>query len=147
LIGAQDDRQLARLTCMCDALRHGVLAEGHTIEEPQRADDLVQAWPGHSSRNQMKLEGMHFLQAQSVRGVTKMAAKLRHRMDIGLVRSRGHTVERDVFDHAAAKRADLSHRKTSCLKGWALTPTILSDRKRVLRLPSTAAPAASFNPS
>src|SRR5262245_65936794 len=69
---------------MCDALRQGVLAECHTIEEPQRADDLVQAWPGNSCRDQMKLEGMHFLQAQSVRGLTKMAAKLRHRMEIGL---------------------------------------------------------------
>jgi hypothetical protein len=73
---------------MCDALRHGVLAECHTIEEPQRADDLVQAWPGNSCRDQMKLEGMHFLQAQSVRGLTKMAAKLRHRMEIGLLRRR-----------------------------------------------------------
>jgi hypothetical protein len=25
-----------------------------------------------------------------------------------------------VLDHAAAKRADLSHRKTSCLRGWAV---------------------------
>src|SRR4029434_7919720 len=99
------------------------------------ADDLVQAWPGNSCRDQMKLEGMHFLQTQSVRGLTKMAAKLRHRMEIGLLRRRGQIADRHVFDHAAAKRADLSHRKTSCLKGWALTPTILSDRRRVLRPP------------
>jgi hypothetical protein len=29
-------------------------------------------------------------------------------------------VSRHVLDHAAAKWADLSHRKTSCLKGWVL---------------------------
>jgi hypothetical protein len=64
-----------------------------------------------------------------------MAAKLRHRMEIGLLRRRWQIADRHVFDHAAAKKADLSYRKTSCLKGWALTPTILSDRRRVLRLP------------
>jgi hypothetical protein len=88
---------------MCDALRHGFLAECHTIEEPQRADDLVQAWPGNSCRDQMKLEGMHFLQAQSVRGLTKMAAKLRHRMEIGLLRRRRQIADRHVLDHAAGR--------------------------------------------
>ena len=43
--------------------------------------------------------------------------------------------DRHILDHTAAKRADLSHREISCLKGWALTPTILSDRRRLLRPP------------
>ncbi|WP_298256303.1 hypothetical protein, partial [Bradyrhizobium sp.] len=33
----------------------------------------------------------------------------------------------------AAKRADLSHWKISCLKGWASKPAILSDRSLILR--------------
>src|SRR5262245_24201419 len=45
LVSAQHDRQLARLTRIGDALRYRVLAERHAIEEPQRADDLVQRRP------------------------------------------------------------------------------------------------------
>src|SRR6476646_1655479 len=93
----------------------------------------------------MNLEGMDICQAKTIRGATKIPTELRYRIEVRLLRRRRQIADRHVFDHAAAKRADLSHRKTSCLKGWALTPTILSDRKRVLRLPSTAAPAASFN--
>jgi hypothetical protein len=36
-----------------------------------------------------------------------------------LLRRRRQIADRHVLDHAAAMRADLSHRKTSCLKGWA----------------------------
>jgi hypothetical protein len=53
-----------------------------------------------------------------------------------LLRRRRQIADRHVLDHAAAKRADLSHRKTSCLKGWAAkNPTILSDRRQLLRPP------------
>ena len=45
LVGAQHDRQLARLTRICDALRHCGLAERHAIEEPKCADDLAQRRP------------------------------------------------------------------------------------------------------
>jgi hypothetical protein len=46
----------------------------------------------------------------------------------------------------AAKRADLSHRKTSCLQEWAAEkPMILSDKRgSYCGDPLTAAPAASF---
>jgi hypothetical protein len=44
-----------------------------------------------------------------------------------------------------AKRADLSHRKTSCLQEWAAKkPTILSDSGSYCGDPLTAAPAASL---
>jgi hypothetical protein len=36
-----------------------------------------------------------------------------------LLRCRRQIADRHVLDHAAAKRADLSHCKNSCLKGWA----------------------------
>src|SRR5258705_2541907 len=83
----------------------------------------------------MHLEGAHLLRAKTVRGLTEISAELRDCMDVRLLRRRRQIADRHVLDHAAAKRADLSHRKPSCLKGWALTPTILSDRRRVLRLP------------
>jgi hypothetical protein len=45
LVGAQHDRQLARLARTGDALWHRVLAERYAIEEPQRADDLIERRP------------------------------------------------------------------------------------------------------
>ena len=36
-----------------------------------------------------------------------------------MLRRRRQIADRHVLDHAAAKRTDLSHRKTSGLKGWA----------------------------
>src|SRR5256884_704647 len=44
LVGAEHNRQLARLTRIGDALRHDGLAERHAIEEPQRADDLASGY-------------------------------------------------------------------------------------------------------
>ena len=55
---------------------------------------------------------------------------------VRLLRRRRQIADRHVLDHTAAKRADLSHRKTSCLKGLGCEkPTILSDRRRLLRPP------------
>src|SRR6266496_421052 len=78
----------------------------------------------------MHLEGADLLRAKTVRGPTEISAELRDCMDVRLLRRRRQIADRHVLDHAAAKRADLSHRETSCLKGWALTPTILSDRRQ-----------------
>src|SRR5947208_2369677 len=83
----------------------------------------------------MNLEGMDIFQAETIRGAAKIPAELRYSVKVRLLRRRRQIADRHVLDHAAAKRADLSHRKTSCLKGWVLTPTILSDRRRLLRLP------------
>src|SRR5438552_4713602 len=104
---------------MGDALRHDGLAERHAIEEPQRADDLVQCRPRDPRRNQMNLEGVDIFQAEMIWGSTKIPAELRDGVQIRLLRRRRQIADRHVLDHAAAKRADLSHRKTSCLKGWA----------------------------
>src|SRR6266536_3826344 len=78
----------------------------------------------------MHLEGADLLRAKTVRGLTEISAELRDCMDVRLLRRRRQIADRHVLDHAAAKGADLSHRETSCLKGWALTPTILSDRRQ-----------------
>src|SRR5438094_10231097 len=68
-------------------------------------------------------------------GSAKITAELRYGVEVRLLRRWRQIADRHVLDHAAAERADLSHRKTSCLKGWALTPTVLSDRRRLLRPP------------
>src|SRR6516164_405531 len=95
----------------------------------------------------MKLEGVHILQAETIRRAAKIPTELRYRVEVRLLRRRRQITDRHVLDHAAAKRADLSHRKTSCLKGWASknprssqTGGDYGDRSL------TAALAASFNP-
>src|SRR6516164_3269922 len=94
----------------------------------------------------MKLEGVHILQAETIRRAAKIPTELRYRVEVRLLRRRRQITDRHVLDHAAAKRADLSHRKTSCLKGWASknprssqTGGDYGDRSL------TAALAASFN--
>src|SRR5258707_2228794 len=67
----------------------------------------------------MNLEGADILQAETIGRPTKIPAQLRYRGKIGSLRRRRQIADRHVFDHAAAKRADLSHRKISCLKGCA----------------------------
>ena len=69
--------------------------------------------------NQMNLEGVDIFQAETIRGATKIPTELRYRIEVRLLRRRRQIADCHVLDHAAAKRADLSHRKTSCLKGWA----------------------------
>src|SRR6478672_9085086 len=66
----------------------------------------------------MNLEGVDIFQAKTIRGTTKIPTELRYRIEVRLLRRRRQIADRHVLDHAAAKRADLSHRKTSCLKGW-----------------------------
>src|SRR5262245_36756030 len=66
----------------------------------------------------MKLEGVHIFQAETIRRAAKIPTELRYRVEVRLLRRRRQITDRHVLDHAAAKRADLSNRKTSCLKGW-----------------------------
>src|SRR6266536_3971727 len=94
----------------------------------------------------MHLEGADLLRAKTVRGPTEISAELRDCMDVRLLRRRRQIADRHVLDHAAAKRADLSHRKTSCLKGWvAKNPRSSQTGGDYCDCPLTAAPAASFN--
>src|SRR2546429_5683840 len=67
----------------------------------------------------MNLEGVDIFQAETIRTAAKIPAELRYRAEVRLLRRRRQIADCHVLDHAAAKRADLSHRKTSCLKGWA----------------------------
>src|SRR5262249_8572078 len=91
-------------------------------------------------------EGVHIFQAETIRRAAKIPTELRYRVEVRLLRRRRQITDRHVLDHAAAKRADLSHWKTSCLKGWASknprssqTGGDYGDRSL------TAALAASFN--
>src|SRR5262245_22556992 len=82
-----------------------------------------------------------------IRGTAKIPAQLRYRAQVRLLRRRRQIADRHVLDHAAAKRAGLSHRKTSCLKGWvAENPRSSQTGGDYCDCPLTAAPAASFNP-
>src|SRR6516225_8469248 len=92
----------------------------------------------------MKLEGVHIFQAETIRRAAKIPTELRYRVEVRLLRRRRQIADRHVLDHAAAKRADLSHRETSCLKGWA-SKTLNPLRQEATAIALTAAQAASFN--
>src|SRR3954452_15483676 len=93
----------------------------------------------------MNLEGVDIFQAETIRGATKIPTELRYRIEVRLLRRRRQIADRHVLDHTAAKRADLSHRKTSCLKGWAAkNPPSSQTGGGYCDRPSTAAPAASL---
>src|SRR4051812_47059591 len=95
----------------------------------------------------MNLKCVDIFQAKTIRGATKIPTELRYRIEVRLLRRRRQIADRHVLDHAAAKRADLSHRKTSCLKGWAAkNPRSSQTGGNYCDRPLTAAPAASFNP-
>src|SRR3954462_8711221 len=95
----------------------------------------------------MNLESVNIFQAKTIRGAAKIPAELRYGIEVRLLRRRRQIADRHVLDHTAAKRADLSHRKTSCLKGWAAkNPRSSQTGGGTGDRPSTAAPAASFNP-
>src|SRR5947209_2971600 len=111
LVSAQHHRQLARLARIADAIRNGVVAERHTVEKPQRTDDLIECRPGYPDRHQVDLEGTDILQFETIGGPTEIPAQLRYRGKVGWLRLRRQIADRHVLDHAAAKRADLSHWK------------------------------------
>src|SRR6516225_4033928 len=94
----------------------------------------------------MNLKRMDIFQAKTIRGATKIPTELRYRIEVRLLRRRRQIADRHVLDHAAAERADLSHRKTSCLRGgFFATPPLRQEGFRWLNPALTAAPAASFN--
>src|SRR5262249_36602114 len=95
----------------------------------------------------MNLKRVDIFQAKTIRGAPKMPTELRYCIEVRLLRRRRQIADRHVLDHAAAKRADLSHRKTSCLKGGApKNPRSSQPGGHYCDRPLTAAPAASFNP-
>src|SRR6476620_11604384 len=94
----------------------------------------------------MKLKRVDIFQAKTIRGTTKIPTELRYRIEVRLLRRRRQIADRHVLDHAAAKRADLSHRKTSCLKGWTRKTQDPFRQEATCGCPLTAAQAASFNP-
>src|SRR6516162_3236082 len=94
----------------------------------------------------MNLKRMDIFKAKTIRGATKIPTELRYRIEVRLLRRRRQTADRHVLDHAAAERADLSHRKTSCLRGGvAKNPRSSQTGGNYCDRPLTAAPAASFN--
>src|SRR6516165_5859271 len=94
----------------------------------------------------MNLKRVDIFQGKTIRGATKIPTELRYRIEVRLLRRRRQIADRHVLDHAAAKRADLSHRKTSCLKGGAAkNPRSSQTGGNYCDRPLTAAPAASFN--
>jgi hypothetical protein len=74
LIGAENDRQLARGPCVGSAFRDRRLAQRDAIEKPQGADGLVKRAPGDTLRDEMNLEVADIVQTERVRRLPKVAA-------------------------------------------------------------------------
>src|SRR5436190_10559124 len=79
----------------------------------------------------MKLKRVDIFQAKTIRGATKIPTEFRYRIEVRLLRRRRQIADRHVLDHAAAKRADLSHRKPPVSRVGHEKPRILSDRRRL----------------
>jgi hypothetical protein len=75
------------------------------------------------------LERTHVLQTEPVRRTAKMAAELRHPMQIGSLFGWRKIAQRHVVDHASAqgahRRLDFGHREAPDGKAWVLNPLIL----------------------
>ena len=57
----------------------------------------------------MNLEGVDIYQVQTIREATKISTELSYGIEVRLLRCWRQIADRHVLDHAAAKRADLSH--------------------------------------
>jgi hypothetical protein len=110
--GVQHDRQLARLPSVGNPLRDRLEPQRHAVEEPQRADRLVQRRPRDALRHQLDLERADVLEAEAVRRATEIAAELRDGVDVRSLGRRRQIADRHVLDHATTQRAQLSHLKT-----------------------------------
>lgn len=71
LVDAQRHRQLARLACIADALRNGILAERHIVEKVLRTHDLIECRPGYLDHHQVDLKDADILQLGTIRRPTK----------------------------------------------------------------------------
>ena len=111
-VGAQNGRQLARFAGIGDPLRDRIAAERHTVEETQRADDLIERRPGDALRDQMHLVGADVLQPEPIRRMAEISAEHRNRVDVGSLGRRRKIADRHVFRHPPAQRAHLGHLKS-----------------------------------
>ncbi|GAC1340118.1 MAG: hypothetical protein NVSMB26_28110 [Beijerinckiaceae bacterium] len=144
-VGVQHHRQLVRFPSIGDPLRDRVEPQRHAVEEPQRADRLVQRRPRDALCHQLDLEGADVLKAETVRRATEMATELRNCVDVGSLGRRRQIADRHVLDHATTQRAQLGHLKLLSER-WAATPTIISDRRPPHDRTGSPAQAGSFNP-
>ena len=127
-----NDRQLARPTCISDALPQRVLAEHHAIEEPQRPDDLIQHRPRDPSRDQMKLEGVDIFQVEAIRRATKQRLNFDTALRYG---SYGAGDSLRTIMPLIMWRQSASNSVTSCRKSWTAKTRDLSNKRRLLRPP------------
>ena len=105
LVRAQDHRQFPGLSGIGDPLRYLGPVQRDPVEEPERANRLIERRPGYLLRHQENLEGTDILDIQAIRRTAKIAAELGHRMKVGSLRGRRQIAHRHVFDHAAAQGA------------------------------------------
>ena len=109
LLGAQNRWQLLRLSAEDDPLERFLLLKRDPVEKAQRASDLIDMRPGILLGNEMQLIGADILHAETIRRTIEIATKLRHRINVRLLRHRREIADRHIFDHALAKKPRLGH--------------------------------------
>src|SRR3954452_21606139 len=85
----------------------------------------------------MHLDGADVFQFQPVRRSAEIAAELRNRADVGSLRRRRQIADGHVFDHAAAKRAQIGHLDTLSEGDGLQHPHPLSQEAIYATLPLT----------
>lgn len=115
LLGRQNRRQRVGAPSQWQCRLGFRLAQGHRVEEAQRADDLVEGLRLQPARDEVKLVGSHVLEAELVGRPAVEECEVLDRTDIGLLGQGRHVPHPHVVDHALAQRRGLHcHGGNSC---------------------------------
>ena len=106
LLGAQHQRQLARLVHKRQVSRRIGPIERYAEEEPQRRDRRVDGRRADAVLGQVQLKQTQVLMRSCVRGLPEKAGEVPNHTDVIALGLRREIANRHVFDHAPAQRAD-----------------------------------------
>jgi hypothetical protein len=118
-------------------------ASRHRRTAARRRSGLAQAT--RSPSQPMNWKGVDIFQAKTIRGTTKIAAELRYRVEVRLLR-RGERLRTVMSSIMRRRRGLISAIGTSCLKGWvAKNPQSFQTGGDYRDCPLTAAPTLPFS--
>src|SRR5271154_2508758 len=106
LLGAQDDRHLARLVHERQVPGKVGAVERHIEEEPQRRDGGVDLRRAGAARRQMQPKAAHILQPCCVGRATKERGEILDPLHVVMLGFWRELTDRHVFGHASTQRAD-----------------------------------------
>src|ERR1700681_2935234 len=148
LLGAQDDRQLARLVDERQMPSRVGPTERHGEKEPQRRDGGVDNRRARAVLGQVQLETTEILIGRRVRRSTEESCQFHNRADVVVLGLRREMADAHVLDHAPAKWGDAFLGHAILLSEARLLTPRSSDRTRPpsYRTPHDDTPKASARP-